>query len=379
VMMVASPAIATFALQFGSVEFFWMVVLGLGGATSLGSTHPAKAFVSLLLGLIVSMVGMNNGAGLPRFTFDQTELLGGITLIPMMVGMFAISEILRHMVETSEKIKVEIKRLGSIFRGMWALTKKYPWQWIRGSILGTIIGIQPGSGADMAAWMSYAMSRRFSKEPEKFGTGHPEGLVEAGASNNSALAGAWIPALVFGIPGDSVTAIAVGVLTMKGMDPGPSIFVKHPENVYALFLVFLIANLIMLPLGWAMIKVSTRVLAVDRNVLMPVILAFAMVGAYAINNSLFDVGIMMAFGLFAFFLEENGFPIAPMILGLILGPMLEENFVNSMIKSDGHIVGLFDRPIAAVLAALTLIVFVWPVISALRTRRVAATEHADGR
>jgi TctA family transporter len=216
------------------------------------------------------------------------------------------------------------------------------------------------------------MSKRLSKEPEKFGTGHPEGLVEAGASNNSSLAGAWIPALVFGIPGDSITAIAVGVLTMKGMDPGPTIFVKSPENVYALFLVFLIANIIMLPLGWGMIKASTRVLSVDRNILMPVILLFAIVGSFAINNSLFDVGLMMFFGILAYFMEENGFAVAPAVLGLVLGPMLEENFVNSMIKADGDLIGLVNRPVAAVLAGLTLVIFLWPLLGALRARQRSA-------
>jgi TctA family transporter len=249
---------------------------------------------------------------------------------------------------------------------MWRLTKQYPWQLIRGSALGTVIGIQPGSGADMAAWMSYAMSKRFSKEPEKFGTGHPEGLIEAGASNNSSLAGAWIPALVFGIPGDSITAIAIGVLMMKNMAPGPTIFVNAPENVYALFLVFVIANLLMLPLGWAIIKIATRVLSVPRRVLMPIILVFAIVGSYAINNSLFDVGVMLAFGLLAFVLEENDFPVAPVILGVVLGPLLEEYFINSMIKSNGRLIGLVDRPIAAVLAAITIGIIGWTVIASMR-------------
>lgn len=218
----------------------------------------------------------------------------------------------------------------------------------------------------MAAWMSYAMSKRFSKEPEKFGTGHPEGLIEAGASNNSSLAGAWIPALVFGIPGNSITAIAIGVLMMKNMAPGPTIFVNNPENVYALFLVFVIANLLMLPLGWAIIKIATRVLSVPRRVLMPIILLFAIVGSYAINNSLFDIGVMLAFGLLAFVLEENDFPVAPVILGVVLGPLLEEYFINSMIKSDGRLIGLVDRPIAAVLAAITIGIIGWTVIASLR-------------
>ena len=209
--------------------------------------------------------------------------------------------------------------------------------------------------------MSYAMSKRFSREPEKFGKGHPEGLIEAGASNNSALAGAWIPALVFSIPGDSITAIAIGVLMMKNMTPGPMIFVNSPEKVYALFLIFVLANILMIPLGWAMIRVASRVLKVPRSVLMPIILLLAIIGSFAINNSLFDVGVMLGFGILAFFLDENGFPVAPAILGVVLGQMLEENFVNSMIKADGNLIGLVNRPIAAVLAAITIGIIGWTI------------------
>jgi TctA family transporter len=153
---------------------------------------------------------------------------------------------------------------------MWGLTKKYPLALLRGSTLGTAIGALPGAGADIAAWMSYAVSKKFSKEPQKFGTGHVEGIVESGSANNSALAGAWIPALVFGIPGDSITAIVIGVLYMKNMNPGPTLFTRDPQNIYAVYLLFIIANLIMIPLGWLCIKASKRILQVPRNVLMPV-------------------------------------------------------------------------------------------------------------
>ena len=179
--------------------------------------------------------------------------------------------------------------------------------------------------------------RNFPKQPEKFGTGHVEGVIESGAANNSALSGAWIPALVFGIPGDSITAIAIGVLYMKNMNPGPTIFINNPENIYAVFIVFFLANLLMLPLGVLAIKSYKQVLKVPRAVLMPVILLFCTVGAYAINNSAFDIGIMLAFGLLAFVMEENDFPVAPVILGAVLGRMLEENFVTSMIKADGQL------------------------------------------
>jgi TctA family transporter len=215
--------------------------------------------------------------------------------------------------------------------------------------------------------MSYAVSKRMSKEPQKFGTGHVEGLVESGAANNSALAGSWIPALVFGIPGDSITAIVIGVLYMKNMNPGPTLFTHNPQNIYAVYLLFIVANLIMIPLGWWCIKVSKRILRVPRNVLMPVILLFCIVGAYAINNTAFDIGVMLAAGVVAYVLEENGFPVAPAILGVVLGAMLEQNFITSMIKSEGDLLAFFGRPIAAALGALTLAAwFLPPLVRRLR-------------
>lgn len=378
VLMLAAPALADFALHFSSVEFFWLVLLGLGGAVFIGSSRPVKAVLMLFLGLAISCVGMQNPAGLPRFTFGSVDLLGGFALIPVMVGLFAVSEVLRSVIRPQGGATPSVGGVDGIFRGMWGLTKKYPWPLARGSVLGTVIGALPGAGADIAAWMSYAMSKRFSKEPEKFGTGHPEGLVEAGASNNSALGGTWIPALVFGIPGDSITAIAIGVLYMKNLNPGPTIFIHAPQNVYAIFLIFLLANLLMLPLGWAIIKVARHILKVPRRVLMPIILLFAMVGAYAINNNLFDVLIMLAFGLLGFFLEENEFPVAPIILGIVLGPMLEANFVASMIKADGSLIGFVNRPIAAVLAALTFAILLWTLAGAF-LKRGAGRASASGQ
>jgi len=364
VLIVFAPALANFALNFSSFEYFWLVLLGLTCAVFITSDRPLKGLIMLLLGLLVACVGLGNPAGFPRFTFGNTELLGGIGMIPMMIGMFAISEIIRFAVDTSPPAELVVEKVGNIFAGQWGLAKKYPAQILRGSALGTLVGALPGAGADIAAWMSYAMSKKFSKEPEKFGTGHIEGIVESGAANNSALAGAWIPALVFGIPGDSITAIVIGVLYMKNMNPGPTLFTTNPQNIYAVFLLFIIANIIMVPLGVLCIKAAKRILKVPRNILMPVILLFCAVGTFAINNTVFDIGVMLAAGVIAYVLEENDFPIAPAILGVVLGGMLEENFISSMIKSDGNLLGFVNRPIAAALAALTLLVWLSPVFVA---------------
>jgi putative tricarboxylic transport membrane protein len=367
VLIVSAPALAEVALKFSSFEYFWLVLLGLSCAVVITSQRPLKGVVSLLIGLGVACVGLGNPAGFPRFTFGNVELLGGIGMIPLMIGMFAISEIIRFAVDTGPELKIVDQPIHNVFKGMWALTVKYPKQILRGSALGTLVGALPGAGADIAAWMSYAMSKKLSKEPEKFGTGHVEGIVESGAANNSALAGAWIPALVFGIPGDSITAIVIGVLYMKNMNPGPTLFTRDPQNIYAVYLLFIIANIIMIPLGWMCIKASKKILKVPRNVLMPVILLFCIVGAFAINNTPFDIGVMLAAGVIAYILEENGFPVAPAILGVVLGGMLEENFITSMIKSDGQLLAFFTRPLAATLGVLTLAAwFLPPVVRRFR-------------
>jgi TctA family transporter len=377
VLIVAAPSLAEMALKFSSFEYFWLVLLGLTCAIFIASGDPVKGFVSLFLGLFIACVGMGNPSGQARYTFGNSNLLGGLSLVPVMVGMFAVSEVLRYAIASHQKMELVQSTIGNVFKGMWKLTVKYPACILRGSILGTIVGALPGAGADIAAYMSYAMSKKFSREPEKFGTGHVEGIVESGAANNSSLAGAWIPALVFGIPGDSITAIVIGVLYMKNLNPGPMIFINNPVSMYAIFIVFILANLLMLPLGWLTIKAAKRILLVPRNILMPLILLFCIVGAYSINNSAFDVGVMLGFGLLAYLMEENGFPIAPTILGVVLGGMLEENLVSSMIKADGNLLAFVNRPIAGALALLTLALWLFPIVARLLRRSRAQAHYVE--
>jgi putative tricarboxylic transport membrane protein len=371
VLVVAAPWLANAALQFSSFEYFWLVMMGLTSAVFVSPGDPIRGLVSLMLGLLIATVGFENPAAYPRFTFGSADLMSGVQLIPVMIGMFAVSEVARYAVSADEPIETPAQGIGGIFKGQGALLRTFPLPAVRGSIVGTLIGALPGAGADIAAWISYAISKRFSKQPEKFGTGYIEGIIESGAANNAALAGAWIPALVFGIPGDSITAIVIGVLYLKGLNPGPAIFIEHPENIYAVFIVVFLANLLMLPLGWSLIKIAKNVLHVPRSVLMPVILLFCVVGAFAINNSVFDIGVMLAFGLLAFMMEANEFPIAPTILGVVLGGMLEQHFVTSMIKADGRIAAFFERPIAAGLGLTTMAIWLTPVVMALNRRRAA--------
>lgn len=369
VLIVAAPALAEIALKFSSFEYFWLVMLGFTCAVFIAGTDPLKGVIALLLGLLISCVGLENPAGAPRWTFGNSELMGGIPLIPLMIGMFAVSEVLRFAAATERPEMAVDRPFGNVFKGMWGLIKKYKLGLLRGSALGTAVGALPGAGADIAAWMSYAVSKKFSKEPEKFGKGHVEGIVESGAANNSALGGAWIPALVFGIPGDSITAIAIGVLYLKDMNPGPMLFVNNPQNIYAVFIVFVLAQLLMLPFGWAAIKAAKSILRIPAALLMPLILLFCVVGSFAINNSLFGVVVMVVAGVLAFYMERWGFPVAPTILGVVLGTMLEEHFFSSLVKADGQFLVFFERPIAGVLGVMTLLIWLVPLWRRARSPR----------
>lgn len=361
VLVTSAPQLAEFALNFSSFEYFWLAILGLSCTAIISAGSMLKGAVSLLIGLLLSMVGIGIVGGQPRFTFGSTELLGGLQLVPALVGMFAIPELFRYAVSDRSRSEIPDQRVSGIVDGMFRSLKAHPIGVVRGGAVGVVVGALPGAGAGIAAWIAYAVAKRFSRTPEKFGGGHVEGLAEASAANSSALGGTWVPALVFGIPGDSITAIAIGVLMMKGMTPGPLIFIDTPELVYGVFLVFLVANLFMLPLGYLVIKSAIRLMRLPRDLLMPVVLMFCVVGAFAINNTAFDIGAMLAIGVLAFLMEENGFPVAPAILGLILGKMVEENFILSMAKAQGDPSDFFERPVSAALGVLTLAIWVVPV------------------
>jgi putative tricarboxylic transport membrane protein len=295
-----------------------------------------------------------------------------------LVGVFAVSEVMRAMV-TPDPPPPPRRKYGGILKGQLQLTKKYWWPMTRGNGVGIIIGVLPGAGADMAAWISYAMSKRFSKEPQKFGTGHVEGLVEAGASNNASLASGWVPSLLFGIPGDTITAIAIGVLYMKGLNPGPTLFTERASSMYALYIIFVIANIIMIPLGIVMIRTASTVLRAPRSAVLPVILICAAVGSFASGNNLFAVLTVAAFGLIGYFMEANGFPVAALVLGIVMGIMVEQNLVSSLIKSDGNLLPFFSRPVSAILAAITIACLLWPFVVWMQRRLRSAHRPAPSR
>ncbi|WP_417774405.1 tripartite tricarboxylate transporter permease [Stappia sp.] len=376
VLAIAAPALATAALRFSSFEYFWLAVLGLSCCALVTGGSLAKSTFALFVGLLASCVGMDPLTGAARLTFGSTNLMGGLSFVPAMIGLFAISELMNG---TQTGATGGVTRIRNPFAGVGTILRRYRVNLLRGAGLGTLIGALPGAGGDLGAWISYANARRASKTPEKFGTGHPEGLVEAGATNNAALCSAWIPATVFGVPGDAVTAIAVGVLFMKGLNPGPQLLTENPQNFYAVILIFLIANLLILPLGYLAIRAAGLIFSVPRAYLNGGILLFCAIGAFSVNNSLFDVGVMIGFGIMAWIFSRAAIPVAPVILGLVMGPLVERNFLTSMIASRGDFLGFFERPVSATLGVVTLLVWLIP-LARIAWRKISATRslrHAE--
>lgn len=361
VLMFGAPFLADFALNFSSYEYFWLALLGLSCATLVAGDDLMKGYISLFIGLFIACIGLDFVTGTQRYTFGIMNLQGGVGFISVMIGAFALAELFRKATahEHSEPI-AKPKITGRPFvsaKSLWEQRSHI----FRGGIIGTLVGALPGAGADIASWVSYAISKRFAKRPELFGRGSVEGVAGAAAANNAALSGSYVPTLVFGIPGDSITAIVVGVLILKGIQPGPLVFITSADMVNAIYIVFFLANLILLPLGVAAIFMGRFVISIRDGVLYPLILLLCIYGAYAVSNNIFELWVVLAVGLLVWIMQENDYPAAPLILGLVLGNVVEQNFMSSMIKANGEAINFFNRPISGTLAVVTIIVWFYPV------------------
>jgi putative tricarboxylic transport membrane protein len=370
-LIAGAAALAQVAILFSSYEFFWLAALGLSTAAFIAVGSPLKGLISVLIGLFLSTIGIDITLGFPRFTFGNPELMGGINFIPAMIGLFGVSEVLRSVLRGEMQLAYAKVEGGAAFLPALRILWRHKWNALRGAIIGLIAGALPGAGADVAAWLAYGAARRFSKEPEKFGKGSMEAIVEAGVANNSDLAAEWIPTLVLGIPGSSVAAIILGILMLKGMRPGPAVLHDYTTVLVAVYITFIAANLLMVPFGYAAVRVASYMLKMPRNIVMPAILLMCMVGSYAVGNDLFDVGVMLIMGMVGFILETNGFPVAPIILGLVLGPIIEQNFMISLIKSQGNLLLFFGRPMAALLGAMTVAVWLMTLLPWIRRKVLA--------
>ncbi|MCR5083937.1 MAG: tripartite tricarboxylate transporter permease [Succinivibrionaceae bacterium] len=374
VLLTMAPMLAEIALQFSSFEFFWLAVLGLSCAVLISTGSTVKGMISLLIGLLINCIGLDITLGFPRFTMGAVELFEGFNFIPAMIGMFGLAEIFRnvsHKQTVLEKIAMETE---GVFSGIFGRIRDWWKQILRSATLGTSIGILPGAGGDIAAWICYGIAKKFSKHPEEYGYGSLESIANSSTANNAAISGAFIPAFVFGIPGDSITAIVIGVLYMKGLQPGPSMFQDSADFLFAIYMVFILANILIIPLGWLAVRLATKIMYVPSNLLHPIVIGFCIVGAFAINNINFDIVAMLGFGVVAYFMLSNGIPVAPAILGLVLGDMLENTFMQSMMKSGWDLTSFFERPISATLGVLTILLWLSPLI--VRAVRRAREQRA---
>lgn len=382
VLAVAAPQLARVATEFTSYEYFWLYILGLTCAAIVSDDSRWKGAFALLLGLLLSTVGLGTDYSAPRLTFGFDQLVTGVNFIPAMIGLFGVSEVLRNALyldqqrhggdNTDARGDQAPDKDQGVF-GVLAMLRRRKLHLARSSTIGSFIGMLPGAGADIAAWISYAVSKRLSREPSKYGKGSLDGLSDATGANNAALGSAWIPALVFGIPGDSVTAIAIGVLLMKNITPGPNIFdtSQAPEQaqlVYSVFVTFVVANLVLIPLGLLAIRAGGMLIRIPRAVLLPTIMLFCVVGSFAMNASYFDVSVMLSMGVLGFVLERFRVPLGPVVLGIILGGQVEHRFVQCLMKSS-EAREFFSGTISIVLAGTCLLLWLAPtVLKLLRGR-----------
>jgi putative tricarboxylic transport membrane protein len=351
-LVVLAVPLTDMALKFGPPEFFALMFVGLSFITSLAGTSLVRALIAAILGLLIAMVGIDPTAGVPRFTFDQTQLLAGIDIVPVAMGIFGVSEILLN----AESEVVEV--IETKFRDVWMTRQDWKdsaWPIIRGTGIGTALGLVPGIGHVVPTFISYAVEKKLSRYPEKFGTGVIEGVAAPETANNAHANAAFIPLFTLGIPGGAAMAIVAGALMMNGLAPGPFLFREHPDFVWAVIASFYTGNLILLILNLPLIPLWVRILKIPYSVLITLILAFCVIGAYSLNNSVFDVGAMMGFGILGYFFKKLDYPAAPMVLTVILGPMMERGLRQSMEISDGSITVLFTRPISGTLMAIGIL------------------------
>jgi putative tricarboxylic transport membrane protein len=388
-LVLFAPFLANFAARtFSVVEYFWLYLLGLSCAVVVSRGSVLRGLLALVIGLLLGSIGLSAVHAEARLTFGRPELYQGVNFIPAMIGLFGVAEILRNMFAptlgehapaAADMTAVPGARRwyhrlsefvgGGVVRQGWQVLRERPWPAFRSASVGSAIGMLPGAGADIASWVSVAVSKRGSKRPEEYGRGSIESVADGAAAKNAALAGAWIPALVFAIPGDSITAIVIGVLLMKNVTPGPDIFLKQASIVYSIYLLFIVANLMLVLAGMAAIRAGGMIRRTPKRVLLPIILLFCITGSYAINGSYFDVLVMGLMGLLGFVLDRRDVPSGPVVLGILLGVPLEERFIQTLSTADGNFLVFFSRPVAAVLGLMAIGLWLTPLLAWLRGRR----------
>ncbi len=365
ILILFAVPLARIALKFSPADYFALALFGLATVASMGRGNVLKALVAILFGLLIKTVGIDSISGVSRFTFGSDTLYDGFTLIPALIGLFAVSVVF-----------VKVEKWTGLDRTMDKIDSKLPsfkefmqtkMTILRSSVIGTIIGIFPGAGATIAAFISYDVSKRASKEPEMFGKGSLEGVAAAEGANSSSVGGALVPLLALGIPGSATDAVLLGAFMLHDLVPGPLLFRDNPEIVYGIFAALIVANIIMLFIGLYGNRVFIKVVSVPEAILYPMILAIAVIGSFAVSSSMFDVGACIGFGIIGWVFKRYGYPVAPVVLGIVLGDMVEENFRRAVIM-DGY--GAFFRDkLAFVVLLLALGSFIYPLVKQWRERK----------
>ncbi len=357
ILVFFSGPLAKAALKFGPAEYFALAVFGLTIISSLSRGNWIKAFIATLIGLLLNTVGMDPFTGYLRFTFGIPELADGFGFIPALIGLFALGEIFLSL-EKSEKVQSAVKKISTQMpklKEIWQIKRTI----IQSSIIGTLIGVVPGAGATIAAFIAYGEAKRISKNPEKFGKGALDGIAASGAATSGSVGGALVPLLTLGIPGSAATAVLIGALMLHGLTPGPELFKSNAAVVYGLFASLFFAYLAMFVLGYLGNQLWIKIISLPKELLYPIILAIAFIGSYSVNNSMFDVWSCLGFGILGWLLRRYNFPTAPVILGLILGFLAETNFRRALLMGDWHI--FFTRPVSLILLILAFLSFFYPI------------------
>lgn len=366
-LITISIPLVEFALKFGPAEYFALGVFGLATISSLTEGSVTKAMLAAAIGLLLATIGTDTTIGFPRFTFEYPELLDGIPLVPALIGMLALSEAFMMVEELGTRALLP-QRFSHEYP-TWPEWKSVMPASLRGSVIGLVIGAIPGAGSTIASIISYSVEKRASRHPEKFGTGTPEGIAGPEAANNAVVGGTLIPMLTLGIPGSATAAIMISALMLHGLQPGPELFSKNPEVVYNLFASQFLANLAMLALGLIGMTWWIKIVEVPKAVLAPCIIAICFVGSYAVGGNIWDIGVVVVFGIGGYSMRKLDIPVAPTVLALVLGFMVEANFRRMLLISGGDWLGPLMRPITAVLLALALISFVVPFWRTYRRRQ----------
>ncbi len=367
-----TPVLGNMALRFGAYEFFWLAFFGVIIAGTLTGDDPLKGWIAGIAGLFIATIGQEPQYGYERFSWGMRDLAGGIQLVPALVGAFGFAELLTAMRERQAAVKISafdtvIPRVRDVLQ-YWRTI-------LRSGLIGTGVGIVPGVGEDVAAWSSYAAAKRASKEKEKFGKGSVEGLMAAETGDNACVPGAVIPVLTLAIPGSAPAAVLMAAMIIHGVKPGPLIMVENPSFVYDVVTMMLFATIGILIFGLVLTKALVQVLRVPQHLITPIVFVLCTVGSFAIAGRVFDVYVMLAFGLIGFFLRNYGYPMAPLVLGIVLGDLLEKNLRRALILSDGDLSPFFTRPIAGSVAALIFVTIAWKLWS-LYGRRTGARAPA---